>query len=451
MFASSALTLYIHPIAIPVHARVAPVQGKPQRWVAGSVPPGKMGKGKCGASKRPSCSSRAPAAAIVGNEAAEAAAAAVDAAAVEAAAARASVQPLVPAGPGDAIVAKKNSDKLPRAIQLIMEIMGKQAQDVTVRDIAGLDGTARKNAMTAMVSAYKTRNPEMLAKYKKCSSDTDRRQWLCTFLIDPACGECSGVNTTAIKNKRSDEDSENWVTLNQLASPTYLCSMDDAKLAITTCDSRPHENAALAAQGIKQYFWVTNRTKRAREQSDTNKVAIKSDIDGEDFEQIRTAMQGALGDTKIALPPAPKEKRKKPTTTPSPEKDADRDARDTLDKVLRSMHALVDKVNFQIREMQKIEEELKKKQGFGGLIAPFVNDQSKIIQTSSDGVMAFWTTCSTKRSGNPPPTIAQLASMTEECESHTKKLQIDFEAYNSMLKNFSSLAKGPDTLLNVGQ
>ena len=111
----------------------------------------------------------------------------------------------------------------------------------------------------------------------------------------------------------------------------------------------------------------------------------------------------------------------------------------------------MDKVNTQIREMQKIEENLKEKKGFGEALAPFVSVQSKTMQTSSDAVMAVWSMFATKRSGNPPPTIPEFASMTSECDSRTKQLQVDFEAYNSMLKNFGSLAKGPDTLPHVGQ
>ena len=65
--------------------------------------------------------------------------------------------------------------------------------------------------------------------------------------------------TTSRSAEESDDLHDDWYTLTQLADK--LKSEELAKIAITSCEDRPHKrNKALRDAGVKEYRWLEDKT-----------------------------------------------------------------------------------------------------------------------------------------------------------------------------------------------
>ena len=116
------------------------------------------------------------------------------------------------------------------------------------------------------------------------------------FSFDACSGSAMNAYSVVINRdrrelSREDDIDENWLTMGELAGPLHLNSVKNAEIAIKCMPERPHEtNAALRAEGVKQYFWITESAKRRKKETQevgsetTNKV-------GKPHKQSRKATQ----------------------------------------------------------------------------------------------------------------------------------------------------------------
>ena len=123
------------------------------------------------------------------------------------------------------------------------------AEDITSCPDKGL----RNRATTAMV---RTLSVEQKVSYSRCQSDRERHQWVAEYLLDPQKVKCEGATSVSRSSTTTDKAVTVWITEEELAGPAHLNSKDNAAIAVTTLQHRPHEIAALAAAGVKQYQWT---------------------------------------------------------------------------------------------------------------------------------------------------------------------------------------------------
>ena len=153
-------------------------------------------------------------------------------------------------------MADSQKKTLPKAVQDALDALG----DTPVTPQAlkfKLTGQQITKASAAMRSAM---SPAAKASYKALSTNDERHGYLAQFLLDPQVAKLNGFNTAFAFNTTRNDSAENWWTREELAGPKGLNSFKNADILIesNTLPTQPHENPALAAAGVLQYFWVTS-------------------------------------------------------------------------------------------------------------------------------------------------------------------------------------------------
>ena len=131
-------------------------------------------------------------------------------------------------------------------------------REVTAEMIANCDDTTLRNrAMTHMV---RTLPLEQQTRYRQCKNDEDRYQWAAEYILDPKKVKCQGATSVSTRVTTKFSEKTMWITVDELAGPSHLNSKAHAEIAIAHLMTRPHENVALAAAGVKQYQWTVKAT-----------------------------------------------------------------------------------------------------------------------------------------------------------------------------------------------
>lgn len=127
-------------------------------------------------------------------------------------------------------------------------------------------------------------------QYKALAKDDERRAWLAQYILDPAFATCEGFNRTTAFTKQEQRDDEQWVTLEMLKGPSFLNSEEHARIAIKDLDSRPHELAALAEEGVKQYKFSWSVLRRSSGVKDEAGTSAHAELTEKEFADVSTDM-----------------------------------------------------------------------------------------------------------------------------------------------------------------
>ena len=98
------------------------------------------------------------------------------------------------------------------------------------------------------------------------------------------------TNTTSVIRSKRGRTREIWLTEAQLASSTWMNDAAAATVAITTMQSKRHENAALAEKGWKQYQHFYEIKDESLEEKDEATVVTGVDLTAEEAALVRTDM-----------------------------------------------------------------------------------------------------------------------------------------------------------------
>ena len=82
-----------------------------------------------------------------------------------------------------------------------------------------------------------------------------------------------------------------WLTLSQMASPTYFNSMEDAELIAVDCLERAHELPSMAAKGKKQYEVELTEEIWQRLNKESVEVNARADLKASDYAKIKDQME----------------------------------------------------------------------------------------------------------------------------------------------------------------
>ena len=120
--------------------------------------------------------------------------------------------------------AQRQDSKVPKPVKEIREYFQAKGESITPESLEGLDRQTRMRLFSCLSTSLQGR-PDGNAKYqdyRKLTADKDRREWLSTFILDPASGGCVGKVETSVSHQRSVEATEQWVTEAELAGPRFL-------------------------------------------------------------------------------------------------------------------------------------------------------------------------------------------------------------------------------------
>ena len=149
---------------------------------------------------------------------------------------------------------KSDVEVLPKASAELLEAM-KSGNDTIDATTLGSKAFAklRDKSTSAMKTHLSTHNADQLALYNKVKSDTERRDFHAAFLLDCKSGGCVGKNYAERRTERKENTKKVNLTETQIAQ--LLNSEALAKIAITTCGKKLHDNKALADAKVYVYEW----------------------------------------------------------------------------------------------------------------------------------------------------------------------------------------------------
>ena len=90
---------------------------------------------------------------------------------------------------------------------------------------------------------------------------------------------------------------QGWVTVEQLGGPRLLNSMVHAKAIVEAGElpARPHESAALAALGVRQYFWTSSVTTRSAGVKQEAGTSITTELKPDEYAEVTEDVARAAG------------------------------------------------------------------------------------------------------------------------------------------------------------
>ncbi len=128
-----------------------------------------------------------------------------------------------------------------------------------------------------------------------------------------------------------DLDLGEWMTEAELAGPKGFNDKKLASIAIQDMKSRPHRNAALASNGVLQYFFETDKSVKEGTVEDRVVVEQKADMTADDAQKVKAHMRKGL-DPEGVQPLMVKDKKKK-------KEDIEKEKREKREQELASLSA----------------------------------------------------------------------------------------------------------------
>ena len=111
------------------------------------------------------------------------------------------------------------------------------------------DPALRNRAASAMREKLALIDENKPGEYKQCKTNEQRSEWLCEYLIEPKQGGWLGKKFTSREDIVDQNENDELLTLEQLASPMYLNSMDHAKAYIKGKKGIEHDDPNMVVEG----------------------------------------------------------------------------------------------------------------------------------------------------------------------------------------------------------
>ena len=199
--------------------------------------------------------------------------------------------------------------QLPRAAAEFKKLLESQGGGVNADAIAKLDSKDRNKVSCAMM---KNMSVEAQLKYKALTVDNDRHAFIAEYILDPKDKTCKAINSISRIGESGTKNEIVWVTLDELGGPKYMNSTANAKVAITTMESKPHENKSLADAGVLVYKQeIVKAVMKKITQERAELQATADGVDQESFDRVYDHMKNSANPGEEATRPAKKQKKEK--------------------------------------------------------------------------------------------------------------------------------------------
>ena len=333
---------------------------------------------------------------------------------------------------------RRKPTALPKACAELKAALGEAG--VTAQAIGNVDHAVRVRAFSALNSSLKSQHPSKVVEYKALTTDDQRREWLAAFIIDPESGGCCASNTTERSSETADRAVQIWVTVDEYGGPRFLNNMEHAKIAVSVLQDRLHENAALAAAGVKEYdvtkVWreYCNRTK------ETFAVTVDAKITASEYQEVANAM------ATDGEPPKKKGRAQgnssRRCTPPNPpaelsaEQLVTKQLKESMDKTSKEVKGLIDKMGRELTEVELVENRLKTKSWSPSAVSYLQEETAKQV-AFKESLHKLWTESKGKKfdgNGDMEAATASLKTLKENCEKEYKKYKSEVLAPFASIK-----------------
>ena len=221
-----------------------------------------------------------------------------------------------------------NPVKVPAPIQKAKDKLTEMGLAITRENIESNLDPAEINKLLGVLrySLNKAGNEQQKASFKETK---DKRSFLAPFLLDPDVSKCEVFNSNKKEITTGTQSRKVWLTLNQLASPVVLNSMEDALLVCSDLPERDHEKPSMAAAGKKQYEYEVTEEVYNNLNKESAELTSNAQVSAADYTTIKAAMEDPVAKR-------PKIKKEAPPT----EAELEKKAAEELMKKTKAAHGL---------------------------------------------------------------------------------------------------------------
>ena len=173
-------------------------------------------------------------------------------------------------------------------------------------------------------------------------------------MLDPKTCQCQGVNINRNIDRVKKRDTTVWLTKEQLASPKWLNSTEQAEQLVKALPDRDHEVAELAAMGVKQYKWHHSKEDHDKINDMETGTEARADLTAEQYEQVGQDMKHK--DVGSSQPSGTKKRKAQTTPTGKPDNEEVkklRTAHAARATGLKNLKTAMDKFNQEMRATEK--------------------------------------------------------------------------------------------------
>jgi hypothetical protein len=294
---------------------------------------------------------------------------------------------------------KREANKLPAPVETLRVALG---GNVTIDGLNNADASTRTRAFSAMSGVLGKTFPSKHAEYKSLQHDIQRREWLLSFIVDPASGGCSCSNTTLRANTEKRQLIKRWLTESQLAGAMYYNSAKDAALAIKDLESRAHEKPTMAAAGILQYHEDITQFLSEQEQREEAKISVTAELDADQYAMALAHMAGGSVDppkraaASVAAPArTPKVPRKADIELKvlTPDEKVKEKATDKYEKIKKEAKVLHGKMTRELGEVHLVEKKLSENAfKWGAQPLAYLKEQTDEQSKAAKSLLELWDT-----------------------------------------------------------
>eukprot|EP00959_Pyramimonas_sp_CCMP1952_P464874 9487327-Pyramimonas_sp.AAC.1 len=187
---------------------------------------------------------------------------------------------------------KRKTGQLPKAVQELKECIATEGQELTAAAVEGAPRAVRQRAFSSLNYVLKSDFPDKWEECRKLTEDDLRREWMSSFVLDPASGGSVAFSRTERTERVENNTIEVWLTESECGGPKYLNNLDHAKIAVTTCEWRYHSsNKALHDAKVKEYKVRVSWDLYQKAKQDTVGVEQKAEIGNDDAAAVSEALR----------------------------------------------------------------------------------------------------------------------------------------------------------------
>ena len=319
----------------------------------------------------------------------------------------------------------ENGAKIPKAILDLQRKFAAEGKSITPESVADLPIQLRRKAFAALRYEFSSTDKEKAKEFNE-KGDQEKRDVLCSFLIDPNMGRRNVKNQNSFEKEKTSVDSTEWCTVEELAAPGRCNGIESAKMYAEDAVSRLHIRPAFAKRNIMQYQYT--REEQVKKNSSKEKVELEAEAEMEtdDYQKVKDALEKVdpetqskgtpfvvnLADLSIKAEPEPAkplEKRRrrsaKQDISPKAEAAADGTEESTAEDAAkatalteektakasleRSITAEVQKMRAQLEEVAVIKQRLCKKASFVRANGPDPEKSSMVVFLTNETQATF--------------------------------------------------------------
>lgn len=246
--------------------------------------------------------------------------------------------------------------KIPKQVQLARAKLGDlEINSDNVKNL--LSKTEYNNLANSFRNSM---GPEAKKAYGELASDTARRDWLTSFVLDPQFATVEGWNRTFAYNDNYNQADDEWVSLAVLAGPMYCNSAEDAEAVSKDLESRPSRYPTLRARGDLEYKFVREKTTRKNGNRDEGGTSASSELKEEENKLVTEDLRRGCANVS-AIGKHTKRKAIKQREPESEETKKLKQASSLKQSAIRKTKTLIDKFSTEIEACIEALDKVKAK------------------------------------------------------------------------------------------